>query len=76
MCRGLLVGLLVASLSACSTTKYVRELPPVDLLAHCQGPLEEVSTNGGLARTIVAYRKVLALCNIDKESLREWANKE
>lgn len=69
-----LLVLLVAFLSACqSPPKYVRELPPVDLLAECVAPVEQVKTNGQIAQTIVAYRKVLALCNIDKESLREWA---
>lgn len=75
MCKTALLGLLVAFLSACTTPpKYVRELPPVDLLAECAAPVEGLKTNGQLAQTIVAYRKVLALCNIDKESLREWAN--
>jgi len=67
------VGLLVALLTACSTTKYVRELPPQELLAACPLVLEELTTNGGLARTILAYRASIGTCNIDKQSLREWA---
>ncbi len=70
---GLLLVLLLA-LPACTTTKYVRELPPADLLADCPEVLERHATNGDLAWTILEYRKALAHCNIDKESLREWAN--
>ena len=74
MCKGLLAGLLIALLTACSTTKYVKELPPVDLLAECPSPIVGYSTNADLAKAIIAYRDALALCNIDKDSLRKWAN--
>jgi hypothetical protein len=67
------LGLLLGSLFGCSSTKLVRELPPQDLLANCPVVVEEVSTNGGLVKTILAYRSSLSTCNIDKESLREWA---
>lgn len=73
MCKGLLAGLLGLFLTACSTTKYVRELPPVDLLADCPEPTLSVRTNGQLALSILALKDTLAKCNIDKESLREWA---
>ena len=75
-CKGLLVGLLVAFLTACSSTKYVRELPPQELLGDCKAVTEKTKTNGELVYTILAYRESLALCNIDKGSLRKWAEQE
>lgn len=74
MCRKLSVALIVAFLTACSTTTYVRELPPPELLADCPTVREAFKTNGELAETIIAYRDALTKCNLDKESLREWAN--
>jgi hypothetical protein len=71
--KRLLVGLLAAFLTGCSTVKYVRELPPVELLRDCPVVVEQYKTNGQLALTLLEYRKALAQCNIDKESLREWA---
>ena len=72
-----LAGLLMALtglLTACQTQiKYVRELPPVELLANCPTVVEQVKTNGGLAATILEYRASIGTCNIDKESLRKWA---
>lgn len=68
-----LLLLVLLALPGCTTTKYVRELPPVDLLAACPEVLERHETNGDLAWTILEYRKALAQCNIDKGSLREWA---
>lgn len=73
MSRKLLAGLLALLLTACSTTKYVREQPPTELLFDCPAVAERIDTNGGLAWTILEYRKVLADCNTDKRSLREWA---
>jgi hypothetical protein len=67
------VGLLAALATGCSSVKYVRELPPVDLLRPCPAPTEQFKTNGELVKTLLAYRKALGDCNIDKESLREWA---
>lgn len=73
-CKKLLVGLLSLLLTACSTgPKWVRELPPQELLADCPNVAEELATNGGLARTVLAYRKAISTCNTDKASLREWA---
>ena len=69
---GLLL-LVFLAVPGCTTTKYIRELPPVDLLAACPEVLERHETNGDLAWTILEYRKALAQCNIDKGSLREWA---
>lgn len=66
----------MAFLPACSTVKYVRELPPQELLADCPAVVEQIKTNGGLANTILAYRASLSTCNIDKESLRKWAEQE
>lgn len=75
--KRLLVGLLVASLPACSLFKprveYVRELPPQDLLANCPEVVERISTNGDLAWTILEYRRAISTCNTDKRSLRKWA---
>ena len=72
-----LAGLLMALtglLAGCQTQiKYVRELPPVELLANCPEVTEQVKTNGGLAATILEYRASLSTCNTDKESLRMWA---
>lgn len=88
MCKKLLTGVLalfltvrrtalvmgLLALTACSTgPKWVRELPPQELLADCPTVVEELATNGGLARTILAYRRSLSTCNTDKASLREWA---
>ena len=65
---------LLGLLSGCaSPIKYVRELPPVELLADCPEVVEQTKTNGGLAATILDYRASLSTCNIDKRSLREWA---
>lgn len=65
--------LVLLALPGCTTTKYVRELPPADLMASCPEVLERHETNGDLAWTIIEYRKALSQCNIDKGSLREWA---
>ena len=65
---------LLALLTGCQTQiKYVRELPPVELLANCPEVTEQVKTNGGLAATILEYRASLSTCNTDKEGLRMWA---
>ena len=75
----LLVAFLSLSLTACSTVKEVqvpypvREKPPTDLLATCPVPEVIAKKNGDLVNAIVALRDALAKCNIDKESLREWA---
>ena len=77
MCKMLSAGLLMALLAGCATRiEYVRELPPVDLLADCPEPTLSVRTNGQLALSILALRATLAKCNIDKESLREWAKED
>lgn len=71
-----LLGLFLSLLVGCSSTKpvvYKRELPPQELLAECPYVREELTTNGGLARTILAYRASISTCNTDKASLREWA---
>jgi hypothetical protein len=68
------VGLLVALPGCASKTKFLRELPPVDLLADCPEVIEKYDTNGDLVGTILDYRQALGTCNIDKESLRKWAN--
>lgn len=71
--KTILVGLILG-LPACHTLQTQgKALPPVEWLADCPLVLEHYRTNGELAETVVAYRKALALCNLDKESLREWA---
>lgn len=64
---------LILGLPACSTTEYVRELPSPELLRHCVEPNPTYRTNGELATAIVLWQDALAKCNIDKASLREWA---
>ena len=71
--KKLLAGLLALFLTGCSTVQIVRELPPVELLSDCPEVIEQIKTNGGLASTILEYRAAIAKCNIDKQSLREWA---
>jgi hypothetical protein len=71
VCIGLILVLLL--LPACGTVKYVKEAPPHELLLDCPTVIEKIKTNGELAETILAYRNALKACNIDKESLREWA---
>lgn len=72
MCRGLLYALLMALPACSSTTKFVKVLPPQELLGDCPKVVELYKTNGDLVWTILEYRKALAMCNVDKESLREW----
>jgi len=76
MCKKLSVALLMALLTGCSTIKYVRELPPAELLEDCKVTATEVKTNGQLASAYQVARNDLAVCNIDKRSLREWAKQE
>ena len=69
----LLAAVLVALPGCSSPVKYVREKPPVELLADCPAVVERVETNGQLVETILDYRASLATCITDKESLRKWA---
>lgn len=72
--KGLLIALLLLILTGCATrTEYVRELPPVELLADCTETVSDIKTNGQLASAYLAAKDDLAKCNIDKRSLREWA---
>ena len=64
---------LILSLPACKTLEVVRELPSPELLGDCPSPVLTYRTNGELAEAIVAWRNALAVCNIDKATLREWA---
>ena len=74
MCKMLLAALLMALPACSSTIKYVKDLPPQELLGDCPKVVELYKTNGDLVWTILEYRKALATCNLDKESLREWVN--
>lgn len=74
-----LISLLaVILLAGCVTAPpvVVKLLPPTDLLQDCLSPTYTVATNGDLATGILLERNALALCNIDKASLRAWADKE
>lgn len=65
---------LLLTLTGCATRiEYVRELPPVDLLADCAETVSQIKTNAELAQAYLAAKDDLARCNIDKRSLREWA---
>lgn len=68
--------LLILALPACKTLEVVRELPSPELLRDCPSPVLAYRTNGELAEAIVAWRNALATCNIDKATLREWANEQ
>lgn len=74
MCKMLLAALLVALPGCATRIKYVRELPPAELLEDCRVTLGEIKTNGQLAQAYLDAKNDLAVCNIDKRSLREWAN--
>lgn len=66
--------LALLSLTGCATTEYIRELPPAELLAECEKPAYDKTTNRGIVLGLVAYDQALALCNNDKAALREWAS--
>ena len=69
---------LIAGLMGCATAPPVvlKLLPPADLLQECVAPTYSVVTNADLASGILLERNALAICNIDKASLRAWATKE
>jgi hypothetical protein len=70
----MLLAALLMALAGCATRiEYVRELPPPELLEDCKATLSEIRTNGQLAQAYLDAKNDLALCNIDKRSLREWA---
>ena len=70
--KAILVGLIL-TLPACSTVKVQREVPSPELLRDCHMPVVSVRTNGQLAQAYQLTKDALVKCNIDKESLREWA---
>jgi hypothetical protein len=74
--KKLLVGLFLAVLTGCATTEIVRDTPPPELLRDCPLPLVDIRTNGGLAQGLLSYHDALIRCNIDKQALREWAQKD
>jgi hypothetical protein len=68
-------------MAGCQTTGSVQQAevgikPPVDLMADCPHPAVSYMTNADLAKAILSYQGALELCNIDKRSLREWAEKQ
>jgi len=70
--RTILTGLLVASLTGCST-HYRAEEPALDpaLLEECPLPVLTGNTNAALADYAVRLEQALAACNADKRILRE-----
>jgi hypothetical protein len=72
-CKLALAALLVALAGCATRIEYVRELPPPELLEDCKATLSEIRTNGQLAQAYLDAKNDLALCNIDKRGLREWA---
>lgn len=69
----------VVFLSGCATApefREARDLPPAQLLQECEAPSPIVTTNGDLARYILALKQALNLCNDDKAALREWAQEK
>lgn len=65
--------LLVLALAGCTTVpQVIREIPPADLIEDCPAVEEDITTNGGLVRTILDYREALARCSNEKAALREW----
>lgn len=69
---------LFLGLTGCATKlpTVLKLYPPTDLMQDCLAPTYTVATNGDLATGILLERNALALCNIDKAALREWASKE
>jgi hypothetical protein len=64
--------LILLILGGCNTVT-VRQ-PPAALLADCPEPsAEDIITNRDLAEALLATRRALRLCNVDKAALREWA---
>lgn len=66
--------ILAALLGGCATPApiVIKLRPDPVYLADCPHPDVDVSTNGGIATGLLAYRTALDLCNNDKEALREW----
>lgn len=73
MALALVLILLPACASKPTAREVVRDLPPVELMRDCPVPEVDVMTNGALASTLLRYIDALEQCNIDKESLRKWA---
>jgi hypothetical protein len=72
------LGLLALMLAGCGTVRppEVQVLvPPAALLQDCVYVAPPLRTNGELVQAYVALQGVLALCNDDKEALREWAQR-
>lgn len=65
---------LMLSLTACVTT-HKPILPPSQYLQDCTETPVAIVVNGDLVRKIESLRTDLDLCNADKASLREWAEK-
>lgn len=70
--------LALALLTGCATkaTGVVKVVPPTHLMAECYEPAATTRTNGELVHYIEQLRETLRGCNRDKESLREWAEKQ
>lgn len=68
-----LAALLVLGGCATPAPVVVKLYPPSELTQDCLHPTYAVRTNRDLADGIIAYQDALVKCNIDKASLRAWA---
>ncbi len=71
----LLATLLLASCASVAPGPN-RILPPYELLQPCGSEYPVPKTNGELARQRQSLLDALRGCNQDKESLREWVDKQ
>ena len=76
MGREQIVVMLTALLMASCATVAPKSTPPYSLLPDSQEPAQGVKTNGELATYAQQLREALMGCNRDKESLREWVEKQ
>jgi hypothetical protein len=71
--RAIVVMFTALLMASCAT---VAPKPPYNLLLECPEPAGGPRTNGELATYTQQLREALRGCNRDKESLREWAEKQ
>lgn len=54
----------------------IKVYPPDSLIQDCTVGEYDRTTNGGLAKGLMAYERALVACNADKEALRAWSTDE